>query len=440
MEKNDGVMNKVKIPKVSVIVPVYNVEKYLEKCLESILSQTLQEIEIICIDDGSNDRSGGILDAYADKDARIRVFHRKNAGYGVSMNIGLDVAKGEYIGIVESDDYILPEMYERLYYAANQNSLDMVKSEAFYWLEKDNLLSRIHSEALNWCLGKVLNEWDKNLFFEFYMNIWTGIYRRDFLLENNIRFHETPGASYQDNGFWLLTCVYAKKAMWLNEAFYYYRQDNPTASIKDTGKIMAMAKEYDYIENQLVNRGLQNYLPYCYRYRIIRNLSTYFRISDEQKQNYCEFLRIEYKKYMPYIQKSGYYNRRFVALLKEPKQTTEWIIEKKKETVNKLRIAQSIIIYGAGAFGEKTFRVIANEGFSDKVKRFAVTQNKAEKVIANRGIELIETTVEKYPEALYVIGVSQNSRAYTEMTEKLKQLKVTFILDGNDLEDFFYVF
>ena len=100
------------MPKVSIIVPTYNVEQYLREAMDSIINQTLKDIEIICIDDGSTDNSGKILDEYASKDSRVKVIHKKNGGYGKAMNVGLDNATGEYVGIVEPDDYIEPDMYE----------------------------------------------------------------------------------------------------------------------------------------------------------------------------------------------------------------------------------------------------------------------------------------------------------------------------------------
>ena len=250
------------MPKISVIVPIYNVEKYLQQCLDSILVQSLQDLEIICIDDGSTDNSVNILDEISVKDSRVKVVHKENAGYGAAMNVGLDMATGEYVGIVESDDYVLPQMYETLYAVAVENDLDMVKSDAYYWLEKENFLSRIHTKSLDSYYDRVLDSLDRNYFFEFYMNIWTGIYKKSFLDENMIRFHESPGASYQDNGFWMLTCIYASRAMWINKAFYYYRQDNPMASVRDRGKIMAMTKEYEYIEDFLKKQGHEKYLPF----------------------------------------------------------------------------------------------------------------------------------------------------------------------------------
>ena len=114
------------MPKVSVVVPVYNVDTFLHKCLDSIAEQTLRDIEIVCIDDGSTDNCPQILDEYARKDPRFIVIHKKNEGYGKAMNVGIDRAHGKYIGIVESDDYILPEMYQILYETAEAYQLDAV--------------------------------------------------------------------------------------------------------------------------------------------------------------------------------------------------------------------------------------------------------------------------------------------------------------------------
>ena len=110
--------------KVSIIVPVYNVEKYLSACLESLAAQTLEEVEIVAVNDGSTDGTGDIIDEYVASDARFKVIHKPNSGYGDSMNKGLEAATGDYIGIVESDDWIDPNMYEVLYQTAEAENLD----------------------------------------------------------------------------------------------------------------------------------------------------------------------------------------------------------------------------------------------------------------------------------------------------------------------------
>ena len=272
--------------KVSVIVPVYNVAAYLPKCLDSILNQTLKDIEVICVDDGSADGSGEILDRYAGQDQRIRVFHRKNRGYGAAMNMGLDASQGEFVGIVESDDCILPDMYETLYAAAVSEDLDMVKAEAYYWYESIAYQKRIHYSHLEPYFNRVLGDMDRNILCKFYMNVWAGIYRRDFLDKYDIRFHESPGASYQDNGFWMQTVLYCRRAKWLDQAFYLYRQDNETASVKSKDKILAMTKEYEYLEQVLRVREDDQLLPYCYQYKLFRHMGNFYRIADEYKREF----------------------------------------------------------------------------------------------------------------------------------------------------------
>ncbi len=116
---------------ISVIVPVYNVEPYLAGCLDSILSQTYRDLEILLIDDGSTDRGGTICDEYAAKDPRIRVFHTENRGLSAARNRGLDEAKGEYVGFVDSDDRIDPDMFEYLLEAAERTGADVTECGVF---------------------------------------------------------------------------------------------------------------------------------------------------------------------------------------------------------------------------------------------------------------------------------------------------------------------
>lgn len=123
--------------KVSVLVPIFNAQPYLRECLGSILNQSLRELEIICINDGSTDGSLDILHAYQQKDRRIQIISQENAGYGHAINAGLRVARGEYIGIVEADDYISSDMYQILWKTAHRHSLDMVKGDYSYFADRD---------------------------------------------------------------------------------------------------------------------------------------------------------------------------------------------------------------------------------------------------------------------------------------------------------------
>lgn len=118
---------------VSIVVPVCNVQKYLRQCLDSLTDQTLQDIQIICIDDGSTDDSLSILQEYASRDPRVEIISKPNAGYGHTMNMGFAAAKGEYVGIVESDDFAEVDMFEKMYNLAKSNDADVVKSNFFQY-------------------------------------------------------------------------------------------------------------------------------------------------------------------------------------------------------------------------------------------------------------------------------------------------------------------
>lgn len=249
--------------KVSVLVPVYNVEAYLPQCLDSLISQTLQDIEIICIDDGSTDGSGYILDQYAARDPRIRVVHQENKGYGKAMNTGLQLAKGQYIGVVESDDFAAPDMFVKLYQTAVQYSAQIVKCNYYrYWTsprehrQKEPILKHLPYQ-------QVIHPWAYQRLFRIQPSIWSGIYARDFLDNNQITFLETPGAAYQDTSFTFKVLATAERMVLLPDALLYYRQDNGGSSIHSAEKAEFIRKEY-----QEINTFLEQNKNYQVLYKI----------------------------------------------------------------------------------------------------------------------------------------------------------------------------
>ena len=242
---------KTEKPKVSIIVPIYNVEDYLVECMESVVRQTLEDIEIICINDGSTDHSLEILQKYAEMDSRIIVVDKKNEGYGIGMNIGLDRATGEYVGIVEPDDYVPLNMYEDLYLKAKEYELDFVKADFYRFKTAENGNMECvynHLTMLKEKYNVVFNPSNEPEALRYVMNTWSGIYRNEFLRKYNIRHHETPGASFQDNGFWIQTFCFAKRAMILDKPYYMNRRDNPNSSVNSPEKVYCMNEEYKYIK------------------------------------------------------------------------------------------------------------------------------------------------------------------------------------------------
>ena len=288
-------------PKVSVIIPVFNVENYLEDCLDSVVGQTLQEIEIICINDGSTDNSLHILQRYAQTDSRIILIDKPNEGYGKGVNDGMDMASGKYIGIVEPDDFIKPDMYEVLYLAAEENALDFVKSD-FYRFETGNagkyLMTRAALTSDPKAYNCVFNPSADPDCLLYDMHTWTGIYRRSFLVEHAIRHNTTPGAAYQDTGFWFQTFIYGRRAMLLDQAFYQKRKDNPGSSVNDPKKIYTIWKEFDFIREILARDSvIWNQFKYAYwRAKYYGYMMRLNRIAASLRPEYIRRMQAEFRQ------------------------------------------------------------------------------------------------------------------------------------------------
>ena len=236
--------------KVSVIMPMYNQEKYIVECLSSVVRQTLKEIEIIVVNDGSTDGSMALVRGFAEKDPRIVVIDKPNSGYGHSMNVGIRRATGEYIGIVETDDYVEEDMFKDLYEAAKSyGDADIVKSDFCRFSSEHGYVVRktVKLSEKKGYYNRVICPLQEREVFRFPMNTWTGIYRRDFLLKYGIEHNETPGASYQDNGFWFQTFCFARSLVLLDRVYYMNRRDNPNSSVYHPGKVYCVCEEYAYI-------------------------------------------------------------------------------------------------------------------------------------------------------------------------------------------------
>lgn len=287
--------------KVSIIVPAYNVEPYVRECMESITRQTLKDIEIICINDGSTDGTLAILKEYAEKDSRIILVDKENGGYGIGMNIGMSKATGEYIGIVEPDDFVPVNMFGDLYEIAKENDLDFVKAD-FYRFERaetgDMYLTYNHLDRKNLYYNKVFDPSHTPEAIRFIMNTWSGIYRKAFLDEYNIRHNETPGASFQDNGFWFQTFAFARRGMIIDKPYYMNRRDNPNSSVRNMQKIYCINMEYDHIRDILMQypETWERFKTYYTLKRFHNSVATLRRISNEFKRDYVERFSKEMKR------------------------------------------------------------------------------------------------------------------------------------------------
>lgn len=184
-------------PQISIILPIYNVEIYLDRCMDTLLKQTMKNIEIIMVDDGSPDKCPEMCDAYALKDDRVKVIHKKNGGLGLARNSGLEVATGEYVAFVDSDDYVTLDMCEKLYKAAKKNDADIVYGGIYYDDTKNKRLSKCVEDETVW-KGK---DKVKELLLDFIatkpenskdtimeVSVWKSLFRRSIFEDNNVRF------------------------------------------------------------------------------------------------------------------------------------------------------------------------------------------------------------------------------------------------------------
>lgn len=290
--------------KVSIIVPVYNVEKYLVECLNSLINQSLKEIEIICGDGGSTDNSLNILREFEKKDSRIKVISRKNSGYGQSVNECISLAKGEYIGIVESDDKVKKNMYKTLYYYAKKYELDWIRSDIYFYYP-NKFLKKTFRESATYngnYYNTVLNPQNDIRPYRSTLHTWAGIYNRNFLNKYDIKHNETDGGSFQDVGFYLKTLYYAKRVYFLDKPFYMWRQDNPNSSIHYNSKklVEKSFKEWELNKEYLQNNpNVNNRMWESYNYRrYFSYLWTIDMAIGQDKKEAKEYARKELKEAM----------------------------------------------------------------------------------------------------------------------------------------------
>lgn len=264
----------------SVLVPVYNMSKYLAECLDSILAQRIEDMEIICLNDGSTDESLNVLKQYEDNDSRISIIDKQNTGYGDTLNIGIERACGEYIAFVESDDLVVEGAFQALLQKAKETDADVIKGNYYNYIHGtleyyDNLKGLREGEYFE---GE-----NKDQLFFIAPSIWTGFYKKSFLDEEHIRFLPTPGASYQDTSFAFKIWACAKKVVVMHIPVIQYRNDNPTSSSNETGKPFHILAEYEEIAAFLEKKGKTGLYPIFSKVRYISATWNAHRLVQELK-------------------------------------------------------------------------------------------------------------------------------------------------------------
>lgn len=294
---------------ISVIVPVYKVEKYLKRCIDSIISQTYKNLEIILVDDGSPDNCGKICDEYAKKDDRIKVIHQTNSGLSMARNAGLDIAQGEFIGFVDSDDYIHPQMYEIFYRSITKNNADMVfsnykQSEIDYF--EHNLIKEYNekiyekTDIVDMCCT------DKSRI----MVAWNKLYRKRIF--NEIRY--TPEVACEDAYILIDILGECQKISYIDEELYYYSIEREDSIMREKynfkmlkDELKAYKKMIDFFEDNSISNLYIDYNWVYFKY-ITKIREHYYKI----KKHFSNRKDVLYKLSSEYLQRYNLYGRNII--------------------------------------------------------------------------------------------------------------------------------
>ncbi len=363
---------------ISVLVPIFNVEKYLRECLDSIVTQSYNNLEIICVNDGSTDGSLSILKVYEENDSRVVVVNKENSGYGKSMNIALRMAKGKYVAIVESDDFIEKNMIENLVMIAEQENAEVVRANYYLYTKLGG--DKFYEYFNNCTYNSIIEPVNEPYLFFNGTWLWTSLYRLDFLRKNDINFNETPGASYQDIAFTLKVLSCAKRVWLLPGAYLHYRIDNLNASIHSKSKAYCVFDEFDELwrflderpeERDLVAKFITYFMVKSYDYQ-------YRGIADKFKRGFVEKAveSIVWLNNRGYLQDDilGEYKKVVHDIIDD---SNSFLVSIERDLKKRARIRNefwkmindktNIYLYGAGAVASQTVELLSrnNVGFKN---------------------------------------------------------------------------
>lgn len=309
------------LPKVSVIIPIYNGERFLKQCLDSVLCQTYKNLEVICVNDGSKDCSLNILNEYAENDRRLIILSQENKGLSGARNSGMDIATGEYIAFVDCDDYIDHTMIEKLVRLAKQTGAEIAITNILLYFEDTLQIKSFRDEPLYYSLSKSTFTINQAPEMIKHIGVWDRIFRRDFIEENHFRFIDK--VIYEDAPFCVETELKAKNIALIPEHLYFYRK-NAGGAITDKERgndhyKQDYIKVQKYVQEQLRKNKAnakvwKSYLEYFFSYAIMhqKNSTTFkfyrwfFRqvqeiLSTQDKEIVNKITDTKIKEYIHYL-------------------------------------------------------------------------------------------------------------------------------------------
>ncbi len=371
------------MPIVSVVIPVYNSEKYINKCLDSLLEQTLSDIEIICVNDGSKDRSLEILNQYAEADSRIRVVTQANQGAGPARNKGIELASGKYLSILDADDFFAPDMLEKTVNKAEEDKAEITIFEAWNYddvtqeLTENDVVS--YKEYLPKCGCFSRKDIPQYILNFTWGCVWNKLFLRGFVEKNNLKFQDVR--MVDDAYFVLLALVKARKINFLEEKLLFYRVNNPLSQLGQTNKTPdTFFDAYHALQTTLINEGMfeeveqslvNRTLKMCIiRLEALSSFGAYKYLYNQLRTNY--FKAFGFGKYdIDFFYKEGYF-KKYKAIEKYEFDEYMWVRYYRMNKYiygnyqqlyfrfpfEKIDKGSRIVLYGAGAVGNAYYRQV----------------------------------------------------------------------------------
>lgn len=410
-------MNYKKV-KISVIIPVYNCRQYLEQCLDSVINQTLKELEILCIDDGSLDGSYKVLQRYAEKYKFIHIFKQKNSGAGAARNVGLQNAVGEYVAFLDADDYYLDiDALEKMYSACTVNGVSLCGSYG-RTLERGRLQKANFYDTSKMKVGVILSYQDYQIDCGFY----TFIYKKQLLDENNIRF--PLYRRFEDPPFMVKAMYYANLFVMADTSLYCYRSPNLVSRFTPDNLIDLLNGIQDNIEFSIQHNLKKLFsvtldrLERGYAYIILFNLSA--KKTDKNSDIFIHLLEIN-GLVQSYLGDKTY----VLQPLKMMMTRAALFAENYEHSLNeKIGGLSYIAVYGAGKYAKNFLHYLQSEGKLSKVKYIVVSDTKDnEESIEGIPVVSAESFVSMGEDICIFVAVS--GMYHQEISNMLNQMKYT---------------
>jgi len=431
-------MNETGTPKVSIIMPVFNTVHYIRECLDSLVSQTLRDIEILCVDADSTDGTREILEEYVKKDGRVRLLRDTKKSTGYANNLGMEQARGQYLAIVEPDDYVAADMYERLYTLAKEYQADAVRADYKVFFgdagQREYFDKAIASPG---DYGRICCPASEQRLFQNDMSTWAGICARELFERGKVCHNETPGAAYQDNGFWFLMMAHVKRLYYASVSGYRYRLDNPASSVHDRKKLFAICEEYDFIERRLRQEGIFEPFERTFlRIKFIRYLSAYYRLEDALKPEFA----VRFAKELKVYDEEGRLKRE--DFTKGQRELLEELLEggavfyrsradKERGIRTLLESGEKAVLFGCGSDGLRLLSFLRENNYLDKIMCLCDNNSALwSKKILGKEVLPPEKAWRAYPAACYLIAsVNYGEDIKKQLREKIGDRTRIYIAD-----------